>query len=179
MSAYSKAARPRTVYEPRPCALCGEDYTPRGSTGIYCSANCKQTARYRRLHPKDGRTCSACGTDISHRRGDSKWCSDQCSRVGRPQVAAIVRRSKLKTMYGLTPEEYDAMLSAQGGGCAICGGTDINGYGKRLAVDHCHDTGRVRGILCGKCNRGIGCFDHDPERLAAAVAFLEKPVPAP
>jgi hypothetical protein len=49
----------------------------------------------------------------------------------------------------------------------------LNGYGKRLAVDHCHDSNRVRGILCGNCNRGIGAFDHDPSRLAAAAEYLK------
>lgn len=70
-------------------------------------------------------------------------------------------------------EDYEAMLERQGGGCAICGTTEIRGFGARLAVDHCHDSNRVRGILCGNCNRGIGHFNHDPALLTAATEYLK------
>jgi hypothetical protein len=66
------------------------------------------------------------------------------------------------------------MLLAQGGGCAICGSDEIRGFGKRLAIDHCHFSAKVRGILCGNCNRGIGAFANEPERLDAAAAYLRR-----
>ena len=70
--------------------------------------------------------------------------------------------------YGITPEEYDAMLAAQGGGCAICGARG-NANGRRLAVDHDHVTGAARGILCHNCNAGIGHFADDRARMREAL----------
>lgn len=70
-------------------------------------------------------------------------------------------------------EQYDEMFEKQGGRCAICETEKPNGYGKRLAVDHCHDTGRVRGLLCGNCNHGLGKFGHDPARMRVAITYLE------
>lgn len=85
------------------------------------------------------------------------------------------RRWLLKKLYGITLEQYDEMLKRQGGGCAICRATteDWRANGSRsLPVDHDHKTGKVRGVLCGKCNKGIGLFRDDPTLLQAAVAYL-------
>lgn len=70
---------------------------------------------------------------------------------------------------GLTFEAHERQLAAQGGKCAICGTTKGKWHG-----DHDHDTGRFRGILCQKCNMGLGMFDDEAGRLAAAIAYLEK-----
>jgi hypothetical protein len=72
---------------------------------------------------------------------------------------------------GLTPLDYERMLVAQNGVCAICRQRD---NGKRLAVDHSHATGRVRGLLCFSCNTGIGKLGDDPARLRLAADYLEK-----
>lgn len=77
----------------------------------------------------------------------------------------------MRYAYGIEMAEYDAMLAAQGGVCAICKGPH-RGVGKRLHVDHCHDTGKVRGLLCGNCNTFIGLAEHDPHRLRQAIAYL-------
>lgn len=82
------------------------------------------------------------------------------------------RRSWLKRKYGITPEEYDERLAAQGGVCAICGEPPEDPRGYRMHVDHDHATGAVRGILCGSCNRGLGNFGDDIDRLLAAVEYL-------
>lgn len=65
------------------------------------------------------------------------------------------------------------MLAAQNGGCAICGATEPGGRTRYFPVDHCHTTGIVRGLLCTKCNRGLGLFNDDPERVARAVMYLK------
>lgn len=84
----------------------------------------------------------------------------------------IQRRNDLKRMYGITPEEYDALLEKQGGGCGVCGATENPPHGY-LSVDHCHSTGAVRGLLCNKHNLGIGHFGDDPDELRQAIAYLE------
>lgn len=86
-------------------------------------------------------------------------------------------RHGLRDRFGLTPEEYHALVGKQGGGCAICGAT-TDPDGRRLAVDHDHQTGAVRGVLCGRCNKGLGQFQDDPERLARAINYLEGEVTA-
>lgn len=84
----------------------------------------------------------------------------------------------LKKYYGITLQEYEALLVAQNGVCAICGGKettkDKDGAPRRMPVDHCHTTGRIRGLLCTQCNRGLGMFSDSPERLRAAANYLEK-----
>ncbi len=83
---------------------------------------------------------------------------------------------RLKSKYGLTLEEYDQMLIAQNGVCAICRGPEVaedkNGFVKRLSVDHNHKTGKVRGLLCWKCNTMIGFAKDNPDVLAEATAYL-------
>lgn len=84
------------------------------------------------------------------------------------------RRSHLKRKYGITPEPYDALLAEQEGGCAICGRPPRSDIA--LHVDHEHGTGRIRGLLCFRCNNALGDFDDDHDRLAKAVHYLG-PVP--
>jgi hypothetical protein len=76
------------------------------------------------------------------------------------------RRSKFKT-YGLTPEQYGAMLGQQDGRCAICTQAMAEPH-----IDHDHNTGRVRGLLCAKCNLGLGHFEDDAARMARAITYL-------
>lgn len=87
------------------------------------------------------------------------------------RLAKASRKSQLK-QYGLTESQYDAMLAAQRGVCAICCGTDPKG--RRLVVDHSHATLKVRGLLCVKCNSGIGMFDEDSRSLLHAVEYLKR-----
>ena len=81
-------------------------------------------------------------------------------------------RQHYRRRYGLTPRDYDRLLAAQGNRCEICG-TPVE-PGKRLHVDHDHETGKVRGLLCGNCNRGLGLYKDSPVYLANAITYLEK-----
>jgi hypothetical protein len=88
---------------------------------------------------------------------------------------AMMRASVLRRTYGITIEEWDAMFTEQGGLCAICHRPEtatLHGVVKRLAVDHDHITGTVRGLLCQNCNRAIGLLGHDPARLRQAAEYL-------
>lgn len=81
---------------------------------------------------------------------------------------------ELKKCHGITVAEYEEIWNAQGGVCAICSNPQRGSRVKRLVVDHDHKTGIRRGLLCDKCNRGIGLLLDDPEVLMAAVAYLMK-----
>ena len=85
------------------------------------------------------------------------------------------REENLRKMYGIGHADYERMLEEQGGGCAICGSSKPNGNSRRwLHVDHCHETGLVRGVLCSTCNSGLGSFGDDIGRLEAAVLYLKR-----
>lgn len=79
------------------------------------------------------------------------------------------RRADLKRLYNITPKDWDSILEAQKGRCAICGRTND------LCVDHDHTTGKIRGILCRKCNKNIGGLGDNEEGLAKALAYLHEP----
>lgn len=70
------------------------------------------------------------------------------------------RRAVLKHRYGVTPEWYDETLAAQGGHCALCPATVPGGRGEFFSVDHDHETGRVRALLCHMCNTGLGWYEN-------------------
>jgi hypothetical protein len=80
------------------------------------------------------------------------------------------RWDRIRQRYGLARDEYDALLEAQGGVCAICGGTNND---KHLVVDHDHATDQVRGLLCGGCNHALGFLERD-DWLQAARAYLSR-----
>lgn len=97
------------------------------------------------------------------------------SKLDDPQRWKDYKTKALLKRYGLTPESYIDLLTAQGGRCAICQRTDPGcSRHARLAVDHCHTTGKVRGLLCNGCNRGIGFLMDNPTILRAAADYLEK-----
>ena len=84
------------------------------------------------------------------------------------------RRWKL-SIYGLTPDDYAHMLEQQGGACAICRAPANRNKAQRdFAVDHCHETRLVRGLLCHHCNVGIGHFSDRADLLRAAAYYVEK-----
>ena len=90
-----------------------------------------------------------------------------------PHGKEISRRSRLKKAFGLTLEEYDELLVKQNDGCGICGRSRSDD-GRRLAVDHCHDTGKIRGLLCSSCNMALGMLNDDLELLKKAVDYLTR-----
>lgn len=127
---------------------------------------------------RDGREpCAFCKGPIpATRRAGAVFCSYRCKNaagnVPSDKRRASNRRYMLKYTRGITVEEFDAMLLAQGGRCGICGTTEPGGRRGTFNVDHDHVTGKVRKLLCYGCNVGLGHFRDDPELCDAAAAYL-------
>ena len=109
------------------------------------------------------------------RRNRERYLKNQRAykEKNRARIQAENRERHLRKTYGLTPDQYQAMNSAQNGLCAICSRPEAGG----LHIDHDHTTGSVRGLLCGRCNKAIGLFDDDPFRIQAAGVYLLKARP--
>lgn len=87
---------------------------------------------------------------------------------------AAARRIARLASYGLSPEGYEQLLTAQGRCCAICKGTDPGHWSGKFQIDHDHATGAVRGLLCSGCNTGLGLFKDNRVNLAAAIEYLNR-----
>jgi hypothetical protein len=98
-----------------------------------------------------------------------KWLEENKERKKRVDRAYHLKR------YSLTPEEFDRLVLQSAGKCPICGVTfGTNGLkGDGAVVDHDHATGKVRGIICNACNRGIGQFSEDTDVMLNAVKWLQ------
>lgn len=119
--------------------------------------------------------------DNFHRNNKNKtgtnrhsWCKDctrEYGREWRAKNATYYWDRYLNKRFGLPALDYDALLAAQDEKCAVCKSECKTG--NRLAVDHDHVTGRIRGLLCLRCNTMLGQADDDPERLRAAARYLD------
>lgn len=119
--------------------------------------------------------CKDCLTEGITTKREANSPGPRCAthwRIFRKQQKAKNHENMVAKTYGLAPGEYEQMYQAQGGVCAIC--QRATGKTKRLAVDHDHDTGLVRGLLCGPCNRMVGYFRNAPEAFRRAAAYLER-----
>lgn len=98
-------------------------------------------------------------------------------RERRKATPHLEKARALRDSFSLSLEEYQEMLDRQNGKCAICDQPEThmrNGKLKALAVDHCHSTGRIRGLLCSDCNTGIGKLKDSPEVLLSAIRYLTR-----
>lgn len=112
---------------------------------------------------------------IAHRRRGSVFCSEDCKQ--KTHANTWMKNSPhymRQYLYGITKDEYEAMLAGQDGRCAICRTTEPKGKGG-WHVDHCHDSGKIRGLLCHFCNFVLGNAKDNPEILRAAADYLERP----
>lgn len=83
------------------------------------------------------------------------------------------RKANRPLEYGITWDDYNRMLEDQGNVCAICGTSDPGHTREVWCIDHCHTTGKVRGLLCNTCNIGLGAFRDNTANLAKAIDYLE------
>jgi len=124
-----RGSKPHAGYHKKPCASCGEYFTPRTPRNNYCSDECKG------------------------------------------------RNAYYLKCYNMTQFEYKQMKSDRDNKCDICGGEGFilgkKGHTEKLCVDHDHNTGEVRGLLCQNCNRALGLLQDDVENLGRAIKYLE------
>lgn len=138
---------------------------PRGKSGIQWDASCgyseeewksfSKTKRWRLRNPELMKS----------------YVKDWADR-NKEQRTAISRKARLKNTFGLTVQDYENLLDSQGKCCAICGTDTPTGKWKVFAVDHCHTTGAVRGLLCNECNRGMGLLRDSAELCMKASLYL-------
>lgn len=100
-----------------------------------------------------------------------QWYSNNNEEIKSKYSYEKNKDRKLKKAFGIGYQEYLNMLSAQQGSCGICGTKDSGA--RSFHVDHCHDTGKIRGLLCGNCNSGIGSLRDDIGLLKRAIEYLE------
>lgn len=116
------------------------------------------------FNPKNCRTCN---TEFIPEAPSQLYCSVKC----RGKNSYYVRN------YGITEQEYEEMKSAQDYKCFLCGSEGFlignNNHSEKLAVDHNHDTGEVRKLLCHNCNRALGLMQDNPDLLRKAADYIE------
>ena len=148
----------------KPCPKCGErkplgDFgkSTRSPHGIstYCKPCTNQMQVDRRATPEGAQ---------AHRDGSKKWREANNDRH---------KDNNARWKYGVEHGTYDTVLAKQGGVCAICKTTEPGNGMERFAIDHCHGSKLVRGLLCNSCNNGLGRFKDDPVRLRKAADYLE------
>lgn len=133
---------------------------------------------------KELKQCFKCGEDKPHmefHRNKAKpdglqtmckSCRHKLYRKNAEQVKDRSRTNYLRRTYDMSLEDYASLLIAQEHSCAVCGGQETV-EGQSLSVDHCHSTGKVRGLLCFNCNAGIGRLGDTIEGLTKALRYLE------
>lgn len=142
-------------------------------TGTLRCTRCQQTKPmeefYRDRTRPSGREsrCAAC-----KQKHPKEWYKQRPKVKSNPDYA---RKCGLKRMYGLSLEQYDAIFQAQDGLCMVCRHPETlfrRGRTSPLSVDHDHQDGHVRGLLCNRCNRALGLLRDDPEVVEALLTYL-------
>jgi Recombination endonuclease VII len=161
--------KPAAALEPRTCPVCGEQFQPYRANQLACS-------------PKHRKQLPEIRERENARRRDDPAFKERKNEWRRTTPAQVERirtynRKQVLARYGLTPGDYERMLSEQGGRCAICGSEpkpDGIRAESKLHADHDHATGRHRDLLCSNCNKGLGCFKDDPAVLRVAAGYIER-----
>lgn len=107
-------------------------------------------------------------------RASCKSCVDVVTKAYRENRPGWYRDTQLKGKYGISSDDYDRMSEEQGHVCKVCGKAETRTNSVNLCVDHCHVTGKVRGLICHKCNTAMGCVSDSPELLAKLIDYLKE-----
>lgn len=142
---------------------------------LYVNGNILQTQqtaspdKYPQGRFKD-KICRECGGKFTPLAPSHLYCSQECA--DRAHTTKYLQR-----MYGITLKEYERILKEQGNRCAICGGEgflmDASRHKVKLVVDHDHESGKIRGLLCHNCNRALGLLHDDFEVFQSALKYLK------
>jgi len=128
------------------------------------------------------KVCPQCSNIFSPIRVWQVFCTKSCAQKAKYIRDRISGKSKynqykadLKRLYNLSTEDYDLLVEKQNNCCAICGTSALlfSGRKKRLCVDHCHTTGKVRGLLCEPCNTLLGMAKDNQRTLSSAINYLK------
>ena len=113
--------------------------------------------------------CKCCKSEFQPKAPSELYCSDICKDKG-------IHNAYLVRNYGITYRAYRLMYEEQNGLCKICGGEGFimnsDRHKMKLVIDHCHTTGKVRGLLCHNCNRALGLLQDSTANLQAAISYL-------
>lgn len=196
----AERAKLKTVIPDKQCTHCGTAYTPVTKFSNFCSDRCMQRHKYFANRP-DGvvsgakmslrgkaqspehiakrmaslaeklintrRKCIKCGEEFTPTLAAQKYCSGRCWQ------SAARNRKKPENRVSIPREQYVELLEAQNNKCAICRcDSGSNNRGDKLAVDHCHSSGKIRGLLCHKCNTALGLLNDSQEVLQSAITYL-------
>lgn len=144
-------------------------YPSKGGPKDYGFGPCLQEGcgKWIKLNSATHKFCDECRS--KRKKGQARTASRNWNKMNKEQRKEFDRKRQL-AKYGLTQEDYDRMLEEQGFACAICGVM----VATVLDVDHCHQTGVNRGLLCQKCNKAIGLMNDDIYVLHAAIKYLER-----
>ena len=168
---YRRQKRYGTTDEPQRPTTCAVDGC---EDPVQAKALCDKHYRRNKRGASEPSRCHWCGNEIDvNANAQRKFCNKECKEREEYVRRRENHRSVWLKKYGLTPETFDAMLVAQGGGCAICGTLVVPVRGS-FCVDHDHATGRVRGLLCVECNSGLGQFKDDRALLRASIDYLSR-----
>lgn len=171
-------ARLTTMTEPNACERCQVAFTPTQHTKWqrFCSDRCRVRAwEQQKREGHQPHMCRECGLPIVGLPSQSRYCSKECKRAAVRGRQKPLRWRHVARRYGLAPEDFDRMLAAQDGRCAIC---SVVLAGRALdadspQVDHDHETDQLRAILCRPCNTALGMFDDNVPRILRAVEYLQ------
>lgn len=162
------------------CTFCDKPFTRKGvdirrGRIKFCSQECYHQSKIIRIDDTlEERWCTRCKKYVSLNLFRPKNTNNYCRncerdiannwyRNNREKALLIRRYSHIKRKYGLSKEEYEVVIK---NGCAICGAES------RLVLDHCHNTGVFRNVLCINCNSGLGMFKDDISLLQQAIEYL-------
>lgn len=121
---------------------------------------------------QDVRVCRICGTEKPLTKAHYYFRSE--TNTFRTDCKECTKEAEMKRKFGISFSEYHALLKAQGYRCEICRCKLESSRYTKFAVDHCHKTGKLRGLLCTNCNTGLGLFKDSEERLSSAIKYLQK-----
>jgi hypothetical protein len=185
----------KTVQD-QPCEICGVPFSPRNRVARTCSLDCSIQWRRKLARERQAPTprwCKSCRTRQEDRRARKRVAVRRCHkcqiavpdaerkpgltvcdgcRVDKRKVRTASQRRRTLRQYGLAQEEFDGLLIAQAGRCPGCGTDDPGAKG--WCIDHCHSSGRVRALLCGRCNSVVGLSGESPATLRALADFVER-----